>query len=130
MNTRHHLQPLEEILVDISQRCFATRWYNGMAWWGWHFMITGPQGAGRGQVTAADIQEMSLLSQDLDGGWICYPLQRPAYYPKHRMVMAYGGGPQKIIEETRRLEKKLKRALDAEQWDRADALLQGNLNWW
>jgi hypothetical protein len=128
--TRRNLQPLEELLVDISKRCFATSWYNGMAWWGWHFMITGPQGAGRGQITAQDVADMKLLNEDLDGGWMLYPLQRAAYFDHHRMVMAYGGGPNKVIQETQRLERKLKRAVDAEQWDRVDGFLQGTKSWW
>jgi hypothetical protein len=128
--TRRNLQPLEELLVEISQRCFATRWYNGMEWWGWHFMLTGPQGAGRGQVTAQDVADMRQLSLDLDNGWMLYPLQQAAFMDHHRMVMAYGGGPNKVIEEVRRLERKLQNAMNDEDWARVDGYLQGTRRWW
>lgn len=127
---RRNLQPLESILSELSQRCFATRWYNGMSWWGYRFMTTGPQGAGRGQVTAHDVQQLREAAADLDGGWMLYPLGEPGYIDKHRWLMAYGGGPDRVIEETRRFERKLQLALDAEDYGWADALRQGTRRWY
>jgi hypothetical protein len=127
--TRRNLQPIESILVELSQRCFATRWYNGMSWWGYRFMTTGPQGAGRGQVTAHDIAQLKDAVADFDGGWMLYPLQMPAYLSKDRWMMVYGGGPDRVIQETRRLERKVQLAMDAEDYAWMDGLLQGTRPW-
>lgn len=123
--SRRNLQPLEALLSEISLKCWATRWYSGMPWWGFHFMRTGPQGAGRGQVTPQDVADLKTLHIDLDEGWMLYPLGRPAFIDKNRWPMAFGGGPDAVINETRRLERKLQSALDAEDNAWVDALLQG-----
>jgi len=127
---RRNLQPLESLLQDLSQRCWAVRWYPDIPWYAWHFSLTGPQGAGRGQITAADIEELRTYRADLEDGWMLYPHGRPAYIDRHRWLMAYGGGPAKVIEETRRLERKLQPFIDTEDWARVDALLQGTARWW
>lgn len=125
-----NLQPLESLLSELSQRCFATRWYPEIPWYGWHFALTGPQGAGRGQVTAADVAELRACQVDLEQGWMLYPYSRAAYIDHHRWLMAYGGGPPKVVDETRRLERKIKPFLDLEDFDRVDALCQGTMRWW
>lgn len=128
--THRNLQPLESLLGELSQRCFATRWYNGMAWWGWHFMLTGPQGAGRGQVTAQDVAELRELSTELEGGFILYPMGYAAFIDRDRMVMAYGGGPEKVIQEEARLARKLQLAIDAEDHAWFTGLIQGTRRWY
>lgn len=125
-----NLQPLEGVLSELSRRCFGVRWYPEMPWYGWHFMLTGPQGAGRGQVTKADVDELRACRDELEEGWLLYPLGRPAYIDKHRWLMAYGGGPPKVIEETRRLERKLSLAEQAGDEDRVYGLLQGTVRWY
>lgn len=127
---RRNLQPLESLLSELSQRCFATRWYNGMTWWGYRFMTSGPQPAGRGQVSAHDIAQLKEAALELEGGWMLYPNQQAAYIDKHRWLMAYGGGPQRVIEDTRRLERKLMAAEAVEDWAWVDGLLQGTRRWW
>lgn len=128
--TRHNLQPLQAHLEELSLRCFGTRWYNGMTWWGYRFLETGPQHAGRGQVTMQDIRDLDTAKSDLGGGWMLYPLGYAAYIDHHRWMMAYGGGPDRVIQETRRLETKLQRALDQEDHLRVDQLLQGKARWY
>lgn len=128
--SRRNLQPLADHLGELSRRCFATGWYPEMPWYAWHFLRTGPQGAGRGQITPADIAELRDHARDLDGGWMLYPLSRPAYIDNTRWLMAYGGGPRKVVEETTRLERKLQVAMDAEDVDWVDGLLQGTRRWW
>lgn len=125
-----NLVPLEQLLGEISRRCFAVSWYPEIPWYGWYFTDRGPQGAGRGQVTPADVEMLRMCREDLDQGWLLYPLGRPAYIDAHRWLMAFGGGPPKVIEETRRLERKLQLAVDAEDDDRVHGLLQGTIRWW
>jgi hypothetical protein len=127
---RRNLQPLESLLQDLSQRCFITPWYPEIAWYAWHATLIGPMGMGRGQVSAADVEELRLYRQDLEDGWILYPHHRPAYLDKDRWLMAYGGGPAKVVDETRRLERKLQPFIDTEDWERVDRLLQGTMRWY
>ncbi len=128
---RRNLQPLESLLGELSQRCFATRWYNGMEWYGFRVMQGGPGRVGRGEITPRDVAELREAHEDLDEGWMLYPLhEHAAYIDKHRWMMAYGGGPDRVIQEVRRLERKLELAIDVEDHRRVDGLLQGTIRWY
>ena len=126
---RKDMAALESLLQDISRRCWGVHWYPEIPWYGWHFAVTGPQGAGRGQISEDDVLDLRDCCEALEGGWIIYPHHRPAWMDQHRWLMAYGGGPQKVVEETRRLERKLQPFIDTEDFARVDALLQGTMRW-
>lgn len=126
---RRNLQPLHGVLSDLSRRCWGVAFYPEIPWYGWHFLHTGPQGAGRGQVTAADVAMLAGCRDDLEGGWMILPLGHPAYLDRHKWMGMWGGGPRKIVEETLRLERKLQAAIDQEDEARFDGLLQGTIRW-
>jgi len=125
---RKNLQPLETKLVELSQRCYGTRWYNGFNWYGYAAMERGPMVVGRAEINAHDVTELRQMHQEL-GGWMLYPLQMPAYVDTTRWRMWFGGGPNVVIENERRLERKLQIFTKAEMWSKVDGFLQGTEHW-
>jgi hypothetical protein len=127
---RHNLQPLESLLSDLSMRCFGTRWYNGMEWWGFRALQQGGGPIGRGMVSPQDVSQLREIHEELEGGWMLLAHNRAAYIGRDRWMMAYGGGPDRVVEEARRLERKLGIALEVEDHEWVDGLLQGTRPWW